>query len=369
MNTKLQTLKQFLISQQIDCGLITSRHNIFYLSDFDYDPHERFIGIFVFQNGDPLIVTPAMEVQMVKEAGWKYEIISYIDTDNVWNLVKKCLEQVKTIAVEKNKISYSYIEHLVDIHPTLQLSSLDEQLDSMRLIKNQEEVENLQKAAIYADMAVRFGIEALEEGVSEIEVMAKIEYSLKQQGIREMSFAPTVLFGENASNPHGVPGEKKLNRGDVALFDLGVKYKGYCSDITRTVVFDHVTEEVKKIYGIVLAANEAGIQACQPNKRMGDLDVASRMIIANAGYGDYFPHRIGHGLGIDIHEAPSITDQNEGILKPGMVITIEPGIYINDVIGVRIEDDVVITENGCKVLTQFPKELQVVKSSKENLSI
>jgi Xaa-Pro dipeptidase len=361
MNDRLRNLQQFLTEQQLECGLITSKHNIFYLSNFDYEPHERFIGIFVFPNRKSLFVVPAMEVAMVKEAGWENEIISYTDTDNVWDIVRDTINQIQTLAVEKQEISYFYIEKLLELQSLL-LSSLDEKLINMRLIKSDDELDKLQAAAEYADLAVEFGIKCLKEGISEIEVMAEIEFSLKKKGIREMSFPPVVLFGENASNPHGVPGKRLLQKGDVVLFDLGVKYMGYSSDITRTVVYDHVNEEIVNIYNTVLEANLIGINACKPDIRMGDIDLAARTVIVNAGYGDHFPHRIGHGLGIDVHETPSLTMNNNGVLKPGMVLTVEPGIYLNGVMGVRIEDDVVITESGSSVLTKFPKTLQVVLS-------
>ncbi|MEH7512631.1 Xaa-Pro peptidase family protein [Gottfriedia acidiceleris] len=363
MNNRMQELQTFLQKQSIPGGLVTSRQNIFYLSNFDYNPHERFVGIFVFPNEEPIFISPAMEVQMIKEAGWKHPILSYTDSDHPWALVGHLIEsrnKMKQFAVEKHDISYFYIESLQQIFGEVEFASLDSILTEMRLVKDADEIEILREAAAFADYGVQVGIEALKEGITELEVLGKIEFELKKKGIKEMSFSPIVLFGQNASNPHGATGDNKLKKGDTALFDLGVKYKGYCSDITRTVIYGNPNSELVNIYNTVLQANLAGVEASQPGTRIGDVDLSGRRVIQAAGYGEFFPHRIGHGLGIEIHEVPSINEVNEGLLKPGMVITIEPGIYLNGLGGVRIEDDVVITDNGYEVLTKFPKELMIV---------
>ncbi|MDM5186381.1 Xaa-Pro peptidase family protein [Bacillus sp. DX4.1] len=364
MKERLQALQNFLQAHDIQGGLVTSRHNIFYLSQFDYDPHERFVGIFVFANREPIFITPGMEVQMLREAGWNNRIMSYTDSDNPWALVREVIHsksEMKRFAVEKHEISYFYMENLQRILHNIEFVSLDDKLTGMRLVKDENEIAILREAAAFADYGVKVGIEALKEGVTELEVLGRIEYELKKKGIREMSFLPIILFGQNASNPHGKSGANKLKKGDTALFDLGVKYKGYSSDITRTVIYGHANNELQTIYNTVLQANLAGLKACQPGERIGDIDIAARNVIQTAGYGDFFPHRIGHGLGIGVHEAPSINDANNGILKRGMVLTVEPGIYVTRFGGVRIEDDLVITENGCEVLTKFPKKIRIIK--------
>jgi Xaa-Pro dipeptidase len=208
---------------------------------------------------------------------------------------------------------------------------------------------------------VEVGVAALHEGVTEMEVLAKIEYELKKKGISQMSFSTMVLFGEKAGQPHGKPGLRKLQHGDFVLFDLGVVLDGYCSDITRTVAFGDLDEKRREIYDTVLQAQLKALEASKPGTRIGDLDVIARNHITEAGYGDNFPHRIGHGLGIDVHEFPSMSDNNDGVLREGMTYTIEPGIYIDDIGGVRIEDDVYVTADGHETLTKYPKELQIIK--------
>ena len=169
------------------------------------------------------------------------------------------------------------------------------------------------------------------------------------------------LSGPKTASPHGVPGDRKIQKGDFILFDLGVVYNGYCSDITRTVAFGEPTDAQREIYETVKKAEQAAVDLVGPGVQAKEIDDAARNVIDDAGFGDYFTHRIGHGLGISVHEYPSITGTNEMELEEGMVFTIEPGIYKSDVTGVRIEDDVVVTADGVEVLTKFPKDLQIIE--------
>ncbi|UOE53720.1 Xaa-Pro peptidase family protein [Bacillus sp. CMF12] len=365
MNNKIASLEKFLVKRNWTGGLITSRQNIFYLTGFDYDPHERFVGIFIFPGQSPLIVLPEMELKMLLEAGWRYDYICYKDSDNVWRMMAEYFDEkismITDFAVEETFISLKYVRMLQQMLPNIQLQNLDQALSEMRIRKSPEEIKKLRIAAQYADYAIQAGIDALYEGVSELEVLGEIEYKLKKAGLRDMSFSTMVLFGSNSSNPHGVPGENKLQPGDTIIFDLGVKYEGYCSDITRTFVFKELRDEVKEMYELVLKANLAALQECRAGNKMRKIDEAARTVISDGGYAKYFPHRIGHGLGIEVHEEPSLHAENEEILREGMVLTVEPGIYIPGVGGVRIEDDVVIGVEGKEVLTKFQKKLHVVK--------
>lgn len=188
-----------------------------------------------------------------------------------------------------------------------------------------------------------------------------IEFEMKKKGVQKMSFDTMVLSGPKTASPHGIPGERKIQQGDFILFDLGVVYNGYCSDITRTVAFGEPTDAQRDVYDTVKKAEQAAVDLVRPGVKAFEIDKIARDIIDEAGYGDYFTHRIGHGLGISVHEFPSITGTNELVLEEGMVFTIEPGIYNPDITGVRIEDDVVVTTDGVEVLTKFPKELQIIQ--------
>lgn len=363
---RIHNLKSWLLQEGIELAFIHSRENVFYLSGFDSDPHERLMGMFVFTSQEPIFILPKMEVAQLAESGFKGEMIGYRDEENPWELLQHSLQQrnalhIRTIAIEKDSLSVSRLEQLQSLYPNASFVKVEPKLNEMRVIKDDEEISILQEAAKLADEGVEVGVRALKEGITELEVLAEIEYELKKKGIREMSFSTMVLFGENAGNPHGVPGLNRLKKGDFVLFDLGVVLNGYCSDITRTVVFHEASDEQKEIYHVVLNAQLEAIKASQEGVRIGDLDTIARTIITNAGYGEYFPHRLGHGLGINVHEYPSMSSDNDEPLKEGMVYTIEPGIYVPKIGGVRIEDDIVLTKDGAKTLTSYPKELQVIK--------
>jgi Xaa-Pro dipeptidase len=188
----------------------------------------------------------------------------------------------------------------------------------------------------------------------------ELEFQMRRLGASGVSFETIVASGKRSSMPHGVATDKKVEIGDFITMDFGCVYQGYCSDITRTVAFGQINEEQREIYNTVLEAQIAAVEACRPGKTCAEIDLTARNIIRNKGYGDYFPHRLGHGLGISVHEYPSLTEINTLSLQEGMVFTIEPGIYVPGKAGVRIEDDLYVTENGVEILTKFPKELVTI---------
>lgn len=361
MNQRIQKLSSWLTENDITCSFITSTPNVFYLTDFYTDPHERLLGLFVFQNEEPILICPNMEVAQARHAGWQYEIIGYSDTDNPWELIQKSLLKrnvtVTRMALEKEHLTLDRFEQIQRLFPSTSFVSAEEKLHTLRMIKDEKEVSILQDAAALADYGVEVGVQAIAEGKSELDILATIEFELKKKGIRQMSFDTMVLTGLKTAAPHGKPGLETITKGDFVLFDLGVVLDGYCSDITRTVAFGDITEKQREVYDTVLKAQVAAVNVCKPGTRVGDIDRTARSIISDAGYGDYFTHRIGHGLGIDVHEFPSMNETNDMQLQQGMAFTIEPGIYVPEIGGVRIEDDMLVTSDGAVTLTKFPKEL------------
>ncbi|WP_146551077.1 Xaa-Pro peptidase family protein [Rummeliibacillus sp. SL167] len=361
---KVQLIQNYLQENNIDAAFITTPDNVFYLSGFSSDPHERLLGVMVFKNAQPFMICPKMEVPDAKSAGWSYEVVGHDDTENAWEIFHNTAETrnvpLNTIAIEKNHLTVERLESLQAFYPATNFVGIDKQLNNMRLVKSKDELEKLREAAKLADYAIEVGCHELAEGKTEIEVLSAIEAAMKEKGVY-MSFDTMVLTGLNAASPHGTPGTQKIQKGDLVLFDLGVIYEGYCSDITRTVAFGDPSEAQKTVYEAVKNANEAAIAAVKPGVRAMDLDKIARDVIREAGYGEYFTHRLGHGLGISVHEFPSVHGANEIAIKEGMVFTIEPGIYKGDTAGVRIEDDIYVTADGVEVLTSFPKELQIIQ--------
>lgn len=364
MTKRINQLLEQMKVHHLDSIFITSPANFYYISNHLTDPHERLIGIYISHRRDPLLIVPALEKEDAENAGWSYDIISYFDHDDPWQLLKDQLqkdnEKPETIGLEHDHLTLERYYNVKEILPDAAISDIQELLASVRVIKTRDEYARLKEAAELADFGIETGIKSIREGVSELEIIAGIEYELKKQGVQQMSFQTMALSGAKTASPHGTPSMKKLEAGDMVLFDLGVLFEGYCSDITRTVAYKSITEEQKNIYETVLAAERKAINAAQIGTAVGQLDKAARDHIDNNGYGEYFTHRIGHGLGIETHEYPSMHSNNTLTLKAGMSFTIEPGIYVPGEGGVRIEDMVFMTENGPEQLTKYPKELQIV---------
>ena len=365
MNQRIASLQTWMKENEIEVSFLTSSENVFYLTGYFTDPHERLLALAVFQEAEPFLVCPAMEVHDAKRAGWGQEIIGYSDIDNPWEMIQQSINKrskgISKAAIEKEHMNVERYEQLLQLFPKAAFVSAEEKVRMLRMIKDAKELKAIEEACALADYAVEFGASEIKEGKTELQVLNALEYALKQKGVTQMSFSTMVLTGANAASPHGNPGETKIQKGDFVLFDLGVVVDRYCSDITRTVAYGDINDKQKEIYDTVLKAQLAAIEASKPGVTAAEVDLTARKMIADAGYGEYFPHRLGHGLGIGVHEYPSMTETNQLIIEEGMVYTIEPGIYVPNVAGVRIEDDVYITADGVKVLTKFPKELQIIK--------
>lgn len=235
-----------------------------------------------------------------------------------------------------------------------------ELLWELRACKDPEELEIMIAAQRIAERALEEVLNHIRPGVTEKEVAALIQYRMLSGGAEDMSFDPIVVSGPNGSLPHGVPSEKPIQAGEFVTMDIGCVYHGYCSDMTRTVAVGHVTEEMERVYETVLAAQKAGIAAARAGVTGREVDGAARAVIDQAGYGAYFGHSFGHGVGVEIHEAPNASPVNENPLPVGAVISAEPGIYLPGKLGVRIEDVLYLTENGCRNLTEAPKKLLIL---------
>lgn len=235
-----------------------------------------------------------------------------------------------------------------------------ELLWKLRMVKDDEELEAMIAAQRIAERALEEILEEIRPGVTEKEIAARLQYLMLHYGGSDMSFDPIVVSGANGSLPHGVPSEKKIQQGEFVTMDFGCIYHGYCSDMTRTVAVGFATEEMHRVYHTVLTAQLAGINAARAGVTGREVDGAARAVIDAAGYGAYFGHSFGHGVGVEIHEAPNASPGNEKPLPAGAVISAEPGIYLPGKMGVRIEDVILLTEKGCRNITRAPKELLVL---------
>ncbi|MCU5746108.1 Xaa-Pro peptidase family protein [Staphylococcus sp. SQ8-PEA] len=349
---KIKRIIESIKAQDADGAWITRPINIYYLTGYYSNPHERLYALLIKPNGEQILFCPQLEVEDVKLSPFTGKIISYLDSENP---LLKARESLSVLLVEAEHLTLQRQRELRQHFDTQQFGDIDETLKHLRNIKSSEEIEKLTKAANLADRCVAIGVDYLEEGRTEREVVNHIENEIKKYGINEMSFDTMVLFGDHAASPHGVPGDRKLQQDEYVLFDLGVVYNHYCSDITRTIAFGTPDNQAQRIYEIVKEAQTQSIKAIKPGIEISEIDKIARDIITQHGYGEYFTHRLGHGIGIEAHEYQDISGDNHNVLEEGMVITIEPGIYVKGVAGVRIEDDILVTNNGAQILTTYSK--------------
>lgn len=349
---KLQQVTEELKSQHADAAWITTPLNIFYFTGYLSDPHERLLALLIKENGEQVLFCPQLEVEEVKASPFEGEIIGYLDTENA---LDKYPLAINKILVEAAHLTLQRQRELIAAFNVQSFGDIDHIIKSLRNVKSESEIAKIRRACELADKCIEIGVNFLKEGVTERQVVNHIEYEIKAYGVNEMSFDTMVLFGDHAASPHGVPGDRQLQNDEFVLFDLGVIYENYCSDMTRTVQFGQPNAEAQAIYDTVLKAEQEAIAAIKPGVTIKDVDAIARNIISDAGYGDYFPHRLGHGLGLEEHEYQDVSSTNTNKFVPGMVVTVEPGIYVPGVAGVRIEDDILVTENGNESLTGYQK--------------
>jgi len=218
----------------------------------------------------------------------------------------------------------------------------------------------MKQAVVIAEAALSATLEKISVGMTERQIAGELLIEMMRHGATSLPFEPIVLIGPRSALPHGTPGDRPVQPGDLLLFDFGVSVEGYASDITRTFAMGRLDDELRRVYDVVKRANEAGRQAARPGVEIQEVDRAARQVIVDAGYGQYFTHRAGHGLGLEAHEPPFACEGDATILEPGMTFTVEPGVYLPGKGGVRVEDDVAITQDGCESLTTFDRELRIV---------
>ncbi|MFI2856393.1 M24 family metallopeptidase [Paenibacillus sp. JSM ZJ436] len=361
MNPKLKDIISTMEQHGWDTVLLTDPKHIYYLTGYASDPHERFLGLVLQQSCEPFLLLPALDADVAAAASGGICILTHRDTDQPYDILKSRLQSpVGVLALEKSHMTLSRFEQLQETLSAHHYADIGPLLQDMRAVKSPHEISTMKEAVRIVEQVLTEGLRSVRPGVREMELVAELEYLMKKSGAQAPSFDTMVLTGSHTALPHGVPGMREIQEGDLLMFDLGVYYGGYASDITRTFAVGHLSAEARHIYDTVLAANLSAIAAVKPGVSYGSIDQAARSLIEQAGYGEAFLHRLGHGLGLDVHEAPFIHGLNNDLLQPGAVFTIEPGVYIPGIGGVRIEDDVWVTEQGVEILTTFPKELTVL---------
>lgn len=349
-------VKHLLEELDLDALLITDPYNMRYISGFRGGE-----GILYISKKQNILITDSRYTEQAqKESG--FTVIEEHRGHKRETILRECMEKEGSttgfrMGYEDESLLCSQFEKLREQLPVKFWIPLRGRTGALRRVKSEEELKYLAKAEAIGDRAFAKILTILKPGMTELEVAAELEYQMKKEGAEDLSFPTIVASGLNSSMPHAIPGEKKLEEGDFVTMDFGCKYRGYCSDMTRTVVLGKASEKQKEIYQIVLKAQRAALGSLRAGVTGKSVDQKARDIISAAGYGDCFGHGLGHSVGLFIHENPRLSPADDTVLQAGMIETVEPGIYVPGFGGVRIEDMVVVTEDGYRNLTGACKEL------------
>ena len=352
---RIRELRSILSQKGMDAALITKRENYIYMSNFT----GTFANLLITHD-KAILVTDFRYTEQAKEQAQLYDVVQYQGNLNVTLNDLLTSNNVKVLGFEDDYLTFKAYDDLSKKLNVDKLVPLEGAIELLRLIKDSAEIELIKEAVRVADEAFSHVLKFIKPGVTESEIAAEIEYYLKKNGARGPSFDTIVASGWRASLPHGVASDKVVELGDAVTMDFGAIYNEYCSDMTRTVFVGQPKEELKKIYNIVLEAQKAGISGAVSGLTGREIDKIARDIISDAGYGENFGHSLGHGVGIEIHEDPRLSQQGTVKMRNGMVVTIEPGIYVSGLGGVRIEDMIVINDGKPMVLTSSKKDMIIL---------
>lgn len=364
--TRLNKLTASLWTGGLDAVILNPGPTLTYLSGLNFHLMERPVVLFVAPDKEPVLVLPELELPKVDLFPYQVQAFAYGENPSEWekafrNAVQALGLDGKRIGVEPRQLRLLEFRHVKAGAPEADFPDATDVLAELRLRKDKTEVDAMRKAVRIAQSALEAVISQIKIGMTEKELSSELVMQVLKHGSdSEIPFAPIVSAGPNSANPHASPTERKLQAGDLLVVDWGAAYDGYISDLTRTFAVGEVDEEYKKIHRIVSESNAAGRAAAKPGVPCADVDKATRDVIEKSGYGKYFTHRTGHGIGMEGHEAPYMRSDNMQLLEPGMTFTVEPGIYLTGRNGVRIEDNMVITENGAESLSDMPREIRVV---------
>ncbi len=352
---RIEKLRHVMQQHELPALLITNSYNRQYMTGFTGSA-----GYVLLTRDRAILLTDFRYMTQAPRQAAGYEVLEHYPkaAATILELLQK--EGIGKLGFEQQDVSFgSYLSYKADL-PGIELVPTNQIVEKIRMIKDLDELSIMQEAADLADQTFSYILTKLKPGVSEKEIALDIEIFIRSHGGASTSFETIVASGERSALPHGKASDRIIQGNEFVKLDFGAYYKGYCSDITRTVVLGKPTARHKEIYDIVLEAQLTCLDKLKPGMTGREGDALSRDVIVRHGYGEYFGHGTGHGLGMEIHEAPRLSKTEETILTPGMVVTVEPGIYLPEFGGVRIEDDVVLTDTGIKILTHSTKDFLII---------
>lgn len=350
---RVRRIREQLSAHGADVFLCTNPVNRRYLTGFTGSAGTAWISA-----DRQIIMTDFRYIEQVKAESPDWELVRI---ENLNETLKTLIDEndIGKIAFEADNVTVQRLEQWKE-KLEVEFIPVSGWVEELRSIKTEQEIENIRQAAKKGDQAFAELLPKIRSGVSEIEIALELEFLMRRAGASGMSFSPIIASGPQSALPHARPSERILMYGDFVVFDFGCIVNGYCSDMTRTIVIGEPEEQHLLIYDLVLKAQLESLAAVAPGRKGSEIDAIARDIITDAGYGEYFGHGLGHSLGLEIHESPRLSKADHTVLQPGMVVTVEPGVYLPGFGGVRIEDLVVVREDGHEVLTSTFKELYIV---------
>ncbi|MBV9789839.1 MAG: aminopeptidase P family protein [Chloroflexi bacterium] len=358
--SRIDRVCQALRAADVSALAVVPGANLLYLLGLTMHSSERLAIAFIAQSGDVRMVLPALEQpRAAAEAQTEIQFYPWHDAEGYAQALGQCLDDLQLPGQLGVEYTTMRVMELRAIEQFGEVETVDatELIAGLRMTKDAAELDAMRAAVRAVEAGLRAAIDAIKPGATEREIAEVWERTMREAGSQGPSFTTIVASGPNSANPHYTTGDRRLQPGDLIVLDGGAQIGGYVSDITRTVALGEPSDEARKIYETVLAANRAGVAASKPGANGAQIDGAARQVIEDAGYGQYFIHRTGHGLGMEIHEPPYLHATSTAPLAAGTTFTVEPGVYVAGIGGVRIEDDVVLTENGAECLTNFDREL------------
>ncbi|MBL5864587.1 M24 family metallopeptidase [Heyndrickxia sporothermodurans] len=351
---KLENLRNQFSKQGIDGILITSPYNRRYMTNFT-----GTAGVVLISETKALFITDFRYVEQAAKQAQDFEIIQHKGIVHEEIAQQLTALGIKKLGFEQDYVNYSdYI--LYEKSFSVELVPVSSLIENLRLIKTESEIKILKEAADIADAVFKHILDYIKPGVTELEVSNELEFFMRKAGATSSSFNTIVASGTRSALPHGVASDKVIEKGDFVTLDYGALHKGYVSDITRTVAVGKPLDKLKEIYDVVLESQLLAMENIKPGMTGIEADAIARNYISERGYGEYFGHSLGHGIGLEVHEGPALSVRSDIVLRPGMVVTVEPGIYLPGIGGVRIEDDTLITEDSNEKLTHSTKDLIIL---------
>ncbi len=358
---RIEQIRRHLETSNFDFGILTPSPSFQYLTGFEYEMHERLLALLIMKDSETQIIAPAFEVSNLRSNTWINEFVSWADDEDPYAIV------TDLVGGKGRGLSVLFDDHTpLNVYWALEAAiggfnksaSLSSIIDTMRLKKSDSEIQLMKQAGQIISNAVQRAFQKANLGMTEIEVRQIVNDEVRCQGATP-TFA-AVQFGENSAFPHAVSGSRELRKGDVVLMDCGCSLDGYNTDMTRVGVTGDPTDVLERVYSTVLRALETALKQIIPGMSCGTADGIARRVIDDAGYGEFFTHRLGHGIGLEVHEPPYLVRGSPKELQVSMCHSIEPGIYLEGKFGIRIEELICVRENGPELLTFMPRDLILI---------